>query len=91
MMHTSSPLNKLTNWQSRQRDSINFWMGVEAGRKAARVYKEYQERGSRRAHEFAAQVIESLPDPKIRQEARKEFALALSLMLDEDNASSIVA
>lgn len=90
-MHKPVPLDKLTNWQSRQRDSINFWMGVEAGRNAAFTYRKYQKLGSRRAFEYASDIIEELDNPLHKLAAQKEFDLALSLLAnDEDKGSNLI-
>lgn len=49
------------NWRRRQRDSMEFWMSVEAGRQAALAYRTLKSNGNRRADELAKTIIEKIP------------------------------
>lgn len=77
------------NWQARQRESLKFWMSVEAGRSAARAYRAHQQRGSRRAYEYASGIIENLDDRDYKTAAQKEFDHAVSLLLENDSSEII--
>ncbi len=64
-------------------------MSVEAGRSAAKTYRMHQQRGSRRAYEYATGIIESLKDESYKTAAQKEFDLAVSLLLEGEESEMI--
>ena len=61
------------NWRRRQKDSIEFWMSVEAGRQAAQAYRTLKYSGNRRANELARKLLEKKSSKSFMDNAVKEY------------------
>lgn len=76
--------NTGSSWQSRQKDSLKFWLSVDVGRSAARAYQRFQPKGQWQAHEAANKILENHRekhwDDDFGNLARQEFDYVLNLL-----------
>ena len=68
------------SWQRRQKESMEFWMSVEAGRQAAIACNRFKQKGNARALEFASRIIDRHSKSDFKKQAVTEFDYALELL-----------